>query len=68
MLASRTIDPEGVRILARSFYRELREGGCSPKQILAASNEILDLVTKDLREKPQALPNGAEASNGTAAG
>lgn len=60
MLASRTIDPAGVKILARSFYKELREGGCSPQQILAASNELIDLVTQEIRDKPQA--NGAAAT------
>ncbi len=40
----------GPKILARSFYRELREGGFSPTQILAASNELLDLVTQELRD------------------
>lgn len=41
----------GPKILARSFYRELREGGFTPTQILAASNELLDLVTQELREE-----------------
>lgn len=39
----------GPRILARSFYRELRDGGFSPKEILAASTELLELVTQELR-------------------
>jgi len=51
MIESRTMDPEGIKILARSFYRELREGGCTPRQILVASNELLDLLAKDMREK-----------------
>jgi hypothetical protein len=51
MIESRTMDPEGIKILARSFYRELREGGCTPKQILVASNELLELLAKDMREK-----------------
>jgi len=50
-METRTLDPEGIKLLARSFYRELREGGCTPKQILLASNELLDLLTKDLQEK-----------------
>lgn len=41
----------GPKILARSFYRELREGGFTPKQILSASNELLELVTQELREE-----------------
>lgn len=51
MLESRTMDPEGIKILARSFYRELKEGGCTPKQILLASNELLGLLTKEMKEK-----------------
>jgi hypothetical protein len=39
----------GARILARSFYRELRENGYSPKQLLALSTELIDLITRDLQ-------------------
>ncbi len=46
-----TMNPEGIKILARSFYRELKEGGCTPRQILLASNELLDLLTKEMQEK-----------------
>ena len=38
----------GARILARSFYKELRENGYSPKQLLALSTELIDLITQDL--------------------
>lgn len=44
----------GARILARSFYRELRENGYSPRQLLAISTELIELVTDDLeRERKQ---------------
>jgi hypothetical protein len=39
----------GARILARSFYRELRAGGYSPKQLLSISTELIDLITQDLQ-------------------
>ena len=39
----------GARILARSFYRELRENGYTPKQLLALSTELIDLITRDLQ-------------------
>lgn len=39
----------GARILARSFYRELRENGYTPKQLLALSTELIDLITQDLQ-------------------
>jgi hypothetical protein len=39
----------GARILARSFYRELRSSGYSPKQLLSISTELIDLITQDLQ-------------------
>jgi hypothetical protein len=39
----------GARILARSFYRELRTSGYSPKQLLALSTELIELITEDLK-------------------
>jgi len=39
----------GARILARSFYRELRENGYTPRQLLALSTELIDLITQDLQ-------------------
>ncbi|HEY6911857.1 MAG TPA: hypothetical protein VI356_20945 [Myxococcales bacterium] len=39
----------GARILARSFYRELRENGYTPKQLLALSTELIELITRDLQ-------------------
>jgi hypothetical protein len=42
-------DAKSAKILARSFYKELRESGFSHNQILAASSELIDLVTRELR-------------------
>ncbi len=39
----------GARILARSFYKELRASGYTPKQLLALSTELIDLITQDLK-------------------
>lgn len=39
----------GARILARSFYKELRSSGYTPKQLLALSTELIDLITRDLQ-------------------
>ena len=41
----------GARILARSFYKELRQSGYSPKQLLALSTELIDLITQDLQKE-----------------
>jgi hypothetical protein len=39
----------GARILARSFYKELRSSGYTAKQLLALSTELIDLITQDLQ-------------------
>ena len=50
----------GARILARSFYKELRENGYSPKQLLALSTELIDLITQDLqRERREGFKGAA---------
>jgi len=41
----------GARILARSFYKELRASGYTPKQLLALSTELIDLNTQDLHNE-----------------
>jgi hypothetical protein len=43
------VDTRAARILARTFYKDLRENGYTPNQILALSTELIDLVTRDLR-------------------
>lgn len=47
-----TIDrAAATRILARSFYKELRESGYTPKQLLSLSTELIDLITQDLAKE-----------------
>jgi len=43
-------DAQRVRILARSFYKELRSSGYTPKHLLALSTELIELITIDLRK------------------
>ena len=43
-------DAVAVRILARSFYKELRSSGYTPKHLLALSTELIELITLDLRK------------------
>jgi hypothetical protein len=52
-------DLKATKILARSFYRELRENGYSCNQILGLATELIDLVTRELRaenEPAAAIP------------
>lgn len=43
-------DKKGTRILARTFFAQLRTGGYTPNQIVDIATELIDLVTTDLRE------------------
>jgi hypothetical protein len=48
-------DQKGPRILARTFFAQLRSSGYTPHQIIGIATELLDLVTEELKqgEKPQ---------------
>ena len=43
-------DRKGTKILARTFFNQLRAAGCTSNQIIAISTELIDLVTNDLRD------------------
>ena len=46
-------DKKGTKILARTFFTQLRAGGYTPNQILDIATELIDLVTNDLKEAPK---------------
>ena len=41
---------KALKILSKSIYRELRQNGYEPKQIVALASEIISLVTSDIKE------------------
>ena len=43
-------DKKGTKILARTFFTQLRQGGYTSNQILDIATELIDLVTTDLKE------------------
>jgi pyruvate-formate lyase-activating enzyme len=45
-------DRKGTKILARTFFTQLRAGGYTPNQILDIATELIDLMTTDLKESP----------------
>ena len=47
---SRNRTPQTSRIVAKSFYKELKRNGFSRNEILEISSEILGLVTNDIKE------------------
>jgi hypothetical protein len=57
-------DKRGTRILARTFFNQLRASGYNSNQIIGIATELIDLVTCDLREAEKleldALPAAPE--------
>jgi hypothetical protein len=53
-------DQKGPRILARTFFAQLRTSGYTPHQIIGIATELLDLVTEELKqgeaEKTEEVP------------
>jgi hypothetical protein len=43
-------DQKGTRILARTFFNQLRESGYTSNQIIGVATELLELVTENLKE------------------
>lgn len=44
-------DGRAIRILAKSVHRELRESGYATRDLLEFANELLGLVTEDVRDR-----------------
>jgi hypothetical protein len=42
-----------LRILAKSLFRQLRDQGYQPKEILSLSTELIGLLTADLSQADQ---------------
>jgi hypothetical protein len=48
---TRDTSRRAVGILARSLFRQMRDQGHSPEQIIALSSELIELVSADLRQE-----------------
>jgi hypothetical protein len=59
-------DAKATKILARTFFNQLRSSGYTPTQVIAVATELIDLVATDIREADKAPPapsaNPAEES------
>ncbi|MCI0569770.1 MAG: hypothetical protein L0Y66_03395 [Myxococcaceae bacterium] len=42
-------DQKGTRILARTFFTQLRASGYTQNQVIGIATELLDLVSEDLK-------------------
>jgi len=51
--------PSGARILARSFYRELRANGYTAAELVAVSTELIELVTLELKDQRESVKTAA---------
>ncbi|MFP2901549.1 hypothetical protein [Corallococcus sp. 4LFB] len=60
-------DQKGTRILARTFFNQLRASGYTPHQVIGIATELLELVTTDLKEGDRAVA-AAQATPASDAG
>jgi hypothetical protein len=49
-------DAKATKILARTFFNQLRSSGYTPTQVIAVATELIDLVATDIREAEKATP------------
>ena len=49
-----TTDPKALKIMAKSLYRQLREGGYSQGDVLGFASELLSMVSHEVRERQPA--------------
>ena len=47
-------DAKATKILARTFFNQLRSSGYTPTQVIAVATELIDLVATDIREGDKA--------------
>ncbi len=52
-------DAKASKILARTFFNQLRASGYTPTQVIGVATELIDLVTSDIREEGR-RPEAAE--------
>ena len=43
-------DAKATKILARTFFNQLRSSGYTPTQVIAVATELIDLVATDIRD------------------
>ncbi len=47
-------DHKSAKILARTFFNQLRASGYTPHQVIGIATELIDLVTSDLKDADKA--------------
>lgn len=51
-------DPRALRILAKSIYRELRQGGLAEEDVMAVAGDLLGLVAGDVKDRRRLAAEG----------
>lgn len=54
-------DKQGAKILARTFFSQLRASGYTPHQVIGVATELLDLVTEELKSGNKVMPEAERA-------
>jgi hypothetical protein len=49
--ASAARDPRARQILAKSIYRELRQGGLAEEDVMAIAGDLLGLVAHEVKDR-----------------
>lgn len=49
-------DAKATKILARTFFNQLRGSGYTPNQVIGVASELIELVTEDLKQADKAVP------------
>jgi hypothetical protein len=60
VLGGASHDPRALRILAKSIYRELRQGGLQEEDVMSLAGELLSLVAGEVKDRRRGA-NGADA-------
>jgi hypothetical protein len=50
-LAAASHDPRALRILAKTIYRELRQGGLLEEDVMSLASELLGLVAGEVKDR-----------------
>lgn len=55
-------DARALRILAKTIYRELRQGGLAEEDMMFLAGELLSLVTTDVKDRRRTQADAADAA------
>jgi hypothetical protein len=56
-LSAASHDPRALRILAKTIYRELRQGGLAEEDVMSVAGELLSLVAGEVKDRRRTDPS-----------